>query len=248
MSEIALNSEASLSASIITRVDDACDRFEMGWKAGLRPRIEDYLAETVNPERAALLHDLLVLDLVYRRRQGDQPAPADYLARFPESVDLVIAVLIGEGCSCLLHDSLTIATRARIPSDWGSSDPDGTLGQHSWEQSRRAAWPEVAGYDILAELGHGGMGVVYQARQQQLNRLVALKMIRAGLDASPGDRDRFRVEAEAVARLRHANILQIYDIGEAAGLPFVALELLEGGTAWLIGSPARPSRGPRRRG
>ena len=83
------------------------------------------------------------------------------------------------------------------------------------------------------------MGVVYRARQQQLNRLVALKMIRAGMDATQGDRDRFRVEAEAVARLRHANILQIYDIGEAAGLPFVALELLEGGSlaARLAGTP-----------
>jgi serine/threonine protein kinase len=89
------------------------------------------------------------------------------------------------------------------------------------------------------------MGVVYQARRQQLNRLVALKMIRAGIDATPGDRDRdrFRVEAEAAARLRHANILQIYDIGEAAGLPFVALELLEGGSLAdrLAGTP-QPGR------
>jgi tetratricopeptide (TPR) repeat protein/tRNA A-37 threonylcarbamoyl transferase component Bud32 len=92
------------------------------------------------------------------------------------------------------------------------------------------SFPEVDGYDILAELGYGGMGVVYKARQWRLSRLVALKMIRAGCLATSEDRTRFRIEAEAVAKLCHPNIIQIYDIGEHAGLPFVALELLEGGS------------------
>ena len=90
-------------------------------------------------------------------------------------------------------------------------------------------WPTVPGYDILKRLGEGGMGVVYKARHQGLKRLVALKMIRGGSQARADLLTRFRVEAEAVARLRHPNIIQIYDIGEAAGLPFVALELLDGG-------------------
>jgi eukaryotic-like serine/threonine-protein kinase len=104
-------------------------------------------------------------------------------------------------------------------------------------------FPDVDGYDILAELGHGGMGVVYKARQRRLSRLVALKMIRAGSLAMPEDRARFRIEAEAVAKLRHPNIIQIYDIGEVGGLPFVALELLEGGSldAAFSGTP-QPGR------
>jgi tetratricopeptide (TPR) repeat protein len=73
------------------------------------------------------------------------------------------------------------------------------------------------------------MGVVYEARQVGLNRPVALKMIRGGASARPELVSRFRIEAEAVARLRHPNILQIFDIGEVDGLPFVSLELLEGG-------------------
>jgi eukaryotic-like serine/threonine-protein kinase len=98
---------------------------------------------------------------------------------------------------------------------------------------------EVVGYEFLANLGHGGMGVVYKARQRRLNRLVALKMIRAGSLARPEDIARFRIEAEAIARLRHPNIIQIFDIGESGGLPFVALELLEGGSldARLGGTP-----------
>jgi serine/threonine protein kinase/tetratricopeptide (TPR) repeat protein len=103
--------------------------------------------------------------------------------------------------------------------------------------------PVVEGYEILAELGHGGMGVVYKARQRRLSRQVALKMIRAGTLARPEDLARFRVEAEAVAKLRHPNIIQIYDIGEVGGLPIVALELLEGGSldASLGGTP-QPAR------
>jgi eukaryotic-like serine/threonine-protein kinase len=106
-----------------------------------------------------------------------------------------------------------------------------------------ANFPNVDGYEILTELGHGGMGVVYKANQQRLSRMVALKMIRAGSLAKAEDRARFRVEAEAVAELRHPNIIQIYDIGEVGALPFVALELLEGGSLddLLAGTP-QPGR------
>ena len=85
-------------------------------------------------------------------------------------------------------------------------------------------------YEILGELGRGGMGIVYKALHRRLNRLVALKMIRGGMHADDIQIARFKIEAEAVAALRHPNILQIYDIGESNGLPYVALELLEGGS------------------
>jgi serine/threonine-protein kinase len=74
------------------------------------------------------------------------------------------------------------------------------------------------------------MAVVYQARQVKLNRLVALKMILAGSHAGEAEAARFRLEAETLARLRHPHIVQIYEVGEHEGRPFLALELMEGGT------------------
>jgi serine/threonine protein kinase len=90
--------------------------------------------------------------------------------------------------------------------------------------------PVVPGYEILGELGRGGMGVVYRARQVALPRTVALKMIRNGAHAGPRELARFRAEARVLARLQHPNIVQIYDVGEAAGRPYFALEFLAGGS------------------
>ncbi len=90
--------------------------------------------------------------------------------------------------------------------------------------------PNVPGYDIQRELGRGGMGVVYQAREIALNRTVALKMILTGAQASDQERARFMKEAEAVASLQHPGIVQIFHIGEYEGLPFLTLEYVSGGS------------------
>lgn len=107
-----------------------------------------------------------------------------------------------------------------------------------------AAPPTIAGYSIAEPLGRGGMGVVYKATQDTLHRPVALKVILSGANASADERARFRTEAEAVARLQHPNIMQIYDVGEQAGCPYVALEYVSGGTLaqHVAGKPLPPRR------
>lgn len=95
--------------------------------------------------------------------------------------------------------------------------------------SRDEATPVVPGYEVLGELGRGGMGVVYKARHLSLKRLVALKMIRDAAFAGPEDLARFQIEAEAIASLQHPNIVQIYEIGKVNGSPYFSLELVQGG-------------------
>jgi serine/threonine-protein kinase len=99
--------------------------------------------------------------------------------------------------------------------------------------------PQIPGYEVEAVLGRGGMGVVYKARHLRLNRPVALKMLLAGAYAGPPERERFLREAEAVAGLRHANIVQVHDMGEHDGRPFFTMEYVEGGSLAqkLLGTP-----------
>jgi serine/threonine-protein kinase len=103
----------------------------------------------------------------------------------------------------------------------------------------------VPGYEVYEVLGQGGMGVVYLARQLGLGRPVALKMILHAAYAGPEERRRFHSEAEAIARVQHPHIVQIYEVGEAGGLPYFSLEFCPGGSLEdkLDGTPweARPA-------
>ncbi len=120
-----------------------------------------------------------------------------------------------------------------------------------WVESTLGGWsstapfwgesaPEVVpGFEIRGELGRGGMGIVYKAHQEKLKRLVALKMIRSDWHCNAEHLARFEIEAEAVARLNHPNIVRIHGFGRVERGPYVVLELLEGGTLKerLAGTP-----------
>lgn len=102
--------------------------------------------------------------------------------------------------------------------------------------------PQIPGYAVESILGRGGMGVVFRARHLRLTRTVAIKMMLAGEFAGPLERERFEHEAEAIARLRHPNIIQIFDVGDVDGRPFFTMEFLEGGSLAqaLDGTPYSP--------
>jgi eukaryotic-like serine/threonine-protein kinase len=153
-------------------------------------------------------------------------------------------------CGVALNGDRTVA---HTPSE---DDAPGTMADPTYAEeqamdatlvipgSGRAVAP---GYTLLAELGRGGMGVVYKARQIGLNRTVALKMILAGSHAGSAELARFRTEAEAIARLQHPNIIHVYEIGEHAGLPYFSLEYCDGGSLdkKLKGTPLPPREAAR---
>jgi serine/threonine-protein kinase len=99
--------------------------------------------------------------------------------------------------------------------------------------------PQIPGYRVEAVLGRGGVGVVYRAKHLKLNRYVALKMLLSGAYADPKELARFTREAEAVASLRHAHIVQVYDVGEFDGKPYFTMEIMDGGSLAqkLAGTP-----------
>jgi eukaryotic-like serine/threonine-protein kinase len=153
------------------------------------------------------------------------------------------------------HDPAHVAT-----TDSTSAPAAATLGDNTAADERTSAdltvaaalapsqpvqiVPAIPGYEIEGEIGRGGMGVVYRARALRLNRPCAIKMILSGAHASPQARLRFLAEAEAVAKLHHPNVVQIYHIGEADGLPFLELEYIAGGSlaAAVAGIPWQPRR------
>jgi serine/threonine protein kinase/tetratricopeptide (TPR) repeat protein len=125
-----------------------------------------------------------------------------------------------------------VSPSERIPYDPATSATvDGPSGEHfAAPPCKVKEWPSIPGYEILGELGRGGMGVVYKARQVQLNRVVALKMILSGSAADERERARFHTEARAVARLSHPSIVQIFDVGEHQGSAYFSLEYVSGGS------------------
>lgn len=121
-----------------------------------------------------------------------------------------------------------------LPSNWVAVRP---------ESPWLARPPAIAGYEILRELGRGNMGVVYQARQAGIERVVALKMVLAGIHARVTDLQRFLTEACVVGRLQHPNIVQVHEVGQCDGVPFFSMEYISGGTlARQLGGRPRPFR------
>jgi tetratricopeptide (TPR) repeat protein len=180
-----------------------------------------------NPSTVDRRFEEVVEQFLREREAGRTPDPQRYLDSFPE-----------------LASSLRNSFAGQKPFD--RLGPDLGPEARATPQPSRLALPapgeRVGGFELLEDVRRGGMGVVYRARQPKLDRIVALKMIRRG-QADDAELARFRVEAEASARLQHPNIVQVFEVGEYDGTPFVALEYCAGGSLAerLRGTTQRPA-------
>jgi WD40 repeat protein/serine/threonine protein kinase len=207
-------------------------------RAGDGARAEDFFAKNPalagQPESAL---ELIYSEFVAREELGQRPTPQEYFARFPQwENDLRVQFEI--------HGLLTgNPVGAPKPTDAAGngktvpplSPPDGPVAD--------LVDKSVGSYDLLQEIARGSMGVVYRARHRTLQRIVALKMVLAGEHAGRTELARVRTEAEAVARLQHPNIVQIYEVGDTGTHPYLALEFVEEGSLAekLAGQP-QPAR------
>jgi serine/threonine protein kinase/formylglycine-generating enzyme required for sulfatase activity len=210
---------AALPPLLARQVEEACQRFDSAWRAGQRPPLEDHLAGLPEPARAVLLGELLELELSYRRGAGEAVRPDEYRQRFPEHAALIEALF------CRLGEWAGVASAEQESAV--SSAPTGHEGPRGNGGAPLPAW--LGRYRVTAQLGAGSFGVVYQARDDDLQRDVAIKVPHRHRIATAADVEAYLAEARMLATLDHPGIVPVHDVGRTAdGLCYVVSRFVPG--------------------
>lgn len=202
------------------------------WGNGDQIQCEEYIDQFPildQPETASQLLDLIYSEICLREDSGESPVIEEYLTRFPSlSNDLKnqfqIHCQFGRQA---LSESLSVSIRSHLLSQTSPTHGDTKL--HG-RQDFQLHLPQIPGYEVLELLNRGGMGIVFKARQKNLNRLVAIKMILAGAFSSESDHTRFSQEAEMIANLHHPNIVAVHEIGSLEFSQYFSMDYVDGVT------------------
>ncbi len=195
-----------LPLAVDKQIDQVCDRFEQAWQSGQRPQIEEVLGAEQEPQRSALLRELLRVELELIKRAGGTWLSSTYHKRFPDHGRVVDEILA--------ETARRAVSASKDPTISFRQSADDTASQASAPtQPNGPAIPEKFGrFEILKMLGQGAMGTVYHARDPKLEREVAIKVPRLEILGGEEQVMRFRREAQAAATLRHPNICPVYEI------------------------------------
>lgn len=257
--ELNLSSMRKASLRTFEEIDDICDAFEQQWRAD-EDGLKGFLERMPAVHRPVLFHELLLIDLQQRLRRGLELPPREgLLQRFPEHGDDIRGVFDAiqsksvENSAEALELLATIYRTQEPPAlaDVDSTEPGASTGLGTedtiahQESGTPSQWQAGASepmsdrqqfgdYEFIEELGFGGMGVVYKARQLSADRIVALKLIRPDrlsqfrADERESILSRFRNEVQAAAKLEHDNVVSVYDVGEVDGQPYYAMRFVAG--------------------
>jgi serine/threonine protein kinase/formylglycine-generating enzyme required for sulfatase activity/tetratricopeptide (TPR) repeat protein len=231
MNNASRSDDRALSASAAERVDEVCDRFERAWLAGQQPRIEAHLINTPAAEYAALLRELLAVELAYRRSEGASPSLEEYRQRFPGHAELV-AQAFGEEAESVGLDA----------GEVDSSCSSGSTGHEPASTPEPGQPARLGRYRITGTLGKGTFGVVYQGYDDDLQRVVAIKVPHREHVSEMGDIEAYLREARMLASLDHPHIVPVHDFGRSDdGLCYVVSKFIEGSDLKKRIQEARPS-------
>ena len=210
---------------------------ECRWRGGVHLSAEDLCGMyPLIRNHSRIFFELVLKEFTLRKDWGESPTLEEYARRYPRlrrDLQRRLAAL-----EALKRDGMTGAGLRPLPAH--SSRPDPTIAVRTDGEDEAASGVDrrpylcpvemryLAGYEILEEVGRGSMGVVYRARQQSLNRIVALKLLLTGPFAQPQERAMFLKEAELVGSLRHPNVVEMYDTGDVCGHAYHAMEYIPG--------------------
>ena len=209
----------------------ACARFLEAWQADEAPSLAEVLGELTADDQTALFPNLLTIELEQRIARGEHLRMSNYQQQFPAYTDAIREVFVylknasnakGKQPASRLLDTTMQETVDNLEAS--TVNPGPLQSAISLDQ----IGTDFGDYELLEELGRGGMGVVYRALQKSLDREVAIKMILAGSLADEQAIERFHTEAQAVGQLRHPNIVRVFEVGQYQGHHFFSMEYIQG--------------------